>query len=759
MVKKHGRRVDVLAKITGKAQYTNDMSFPHMLYATTVRCPNPHAKIISIEREQAEQYPGVVMVITADNIPGIPSQYKQKPILVPEVVRYEGEGVALVVAKSKVIAAEAAKLVKVIYEELPAVTSSEAALEKDAPKIYDDGNLLCKYKAGKGDVEEGFKEADYIFNKEYRTQRVDHTPLETEAAIAIPTTEGITVYSPTNDAYKARLLIAETLGLRENQVRFITPAIGGSFGAKNYDAGLLGSRAALAAMLTGKPVKMIFTREESIIEGTKRHPYICKYKVGVTKAGRITAMEIDLIGDGGAYLSKSHPVATRTLIEASGPYNIDNVKSNVILAFTNNTYSDAMRGFGSPQVDYASEVLLDEIACELGYDPLEFKKMNHIKENDISGVGQVMTDVSLGKCVSEAEKASNWKERKEELASERKKGGSKVKGIGFALLHRGEAFGAAGQGIDTAEVQLLVNNDGGITILSSMADVGMGGHTMMVNVIMETLGVKRERVVMAPVDTSYVPNSGPSSATRGTMVIGNAARLAAEEVKDKLATIAAEVLGVLKEELVFNNEQIYSPGKADEHVNYQDMINEIFARGQTPSGRGWYTVSGLDWDRANGFGEAYLSYAYGAAVTEVEVDLETGQVSVDKFIAVHDVGHAFDKNEVIGQINGGVSMAVGMALFEDVDSKKGHIKNTNFDKYLIPTSLDMPEMNSIVVEVPTKTGPFGARGLGEPTACTAAPAIINAIYDATGIRIRELPASLETMMQELKNSRNKTDIN
>ncbi len=759
MVKKHGRRVDVLAKITGKAQYTNDLSFPHMLYATTVRCPHPHAKIISIEREQAEQYPGVVMVITADNIPGIPSQYKQKPILVPEVVRYEGEGVALVVANSKVVASEAAKLVKVIYEELPAVTSSEAALKQDAQKIYDDGNLLCKYKGGKGNVEEGFLMADYIFEKEYRTQRVDHTPLETEAAVAVPTTEGITVYAPTNDAYKARLLIAETLGLRENQVRFITPAIGGSFGAKNYDAGLLGSRAALAAVLTGKPVKMVFTREESIIEGTKRHPYICKYKVGVTKAGRITAMEIDLIGDGGAYLSKSHPVATRTLIEASGPYNIDNVKSNVTLAFTNNTYSDAMRGFGSPQVDFASEVLLDEIACEMGFDPLEFKKMNHLKENDISGVGQVMTDVSLGKCLDEAQKASNWKERKEEIAIERKKGGSKVKGIGFALLHRGEAFGAAGQGIDTAEVQLLVNNDGGITILSSMADVGMGGHTMMVNVIMETLGVKRERIVMAPVDTQYVPNSGPSSATRGTMVIGNAARLAAEEVKEKLAAIAADVLGVLKEELIFNNEQIYSPGKADEHVNYQDMINEIFARGQTPSGRGWYTVSGLAWDRANGFGEAYLSYAYGAAVTEVEVDLETGQVSVDKFIAVHDVGHAFDKNEVIGQINGGVSMAVGMALFEDVDSKKGHIKNTNFDKYLIPTSLDMPEMNSIVVEVPTKTGPFGARGLGEPTACTAAPAIINAIYDATGIRIRELPASLETMMQELKNSRNKTGLN
>ena len=290
MVQKIGRRVDVLAKITGQAKYTNDLSFPHMLYAKTVRCSHPHAKVISIEREQAEQYPGVVRVITADHIPGIPSQYKQKPILVPEVVRYAGEGVALVVAESREIAEAAARLVQVEYEVLPAVTDPQEALAEGAPRIYEDGNLLCRYHGGKGDVEEGFREADQIFQREYRTQRVDHTPLETEAAIAVPTTEGITVYGPTNDAYKARLIIAETLGWRENQVRFITPAIGGSFGAKNYDMGLIGSRAALAAVLTGRPVKMVFSREESILEGTKRHPYVLRYKAGVTREGRITAM-------------------------------------------------------------------------------------------------------------------------------------------------------------------------------------------------------------------------------------------------------------------------------------------------------------------------------------------------------------------------------------------------------------------------------------------------------------------------------------
>ena len=760
MAKKIGRRVDVLAKVTGKARYANDLKFPNMLYAKTVRAPYPHAKIISIEREQAEQYPGVVKVITADNIPGIPSQYKQKPILVPEVVRYVGEGVALVVAESMDIAEEASRLVKVNYEELPAVTNPEDALKEGAPRVYEDGNLLCEYHGGKGDVEEGFKKADQIFEREYSTHRVDHMPIEPEVAVAVPTVEGVTVYSPTNDAYKARLIVAETLGYNENQVRFILPTVGGSFGAKNYDAGLVGARAALAAVLTGKPVKLTFTREESLVESTKRHPYICKHKVGVTNSGEITAMEINLIGDGGAYVSKSHPVATRTLIEASGPYIVPNVKTTVKLAFTNNTYSDAMRGFGSPQVDFASEVLFDEIACELNMDPYEFKKMNHLKENDVSGVGQVMTDVSLGKCLDEVIKASNWKERRAQLALEREKGGSKVRGLGLSIIHRGEAFGAAGQGIDTAEVSMLINWDGSITINSSLADVGMGGQTMLVNVVMETLGVNRERIVVNPVDTNYVPNSGPSSATRGTMVIGNAARLAAEEVKDKIAVIAAEILGVLKEELVFKNEKIYSLSKfeADEHVNYLDMISAIFSRGQTPSGHGWYSVEGLKWDRALGNGEAYLSYAYGAGVAEVEVDLETGQVSVENFVADHDVGHAFDKNEVIGQINGGVSMAVGYGIFEDVESKNGYMKNTNFDKYLIPTVLDMPEMNSIVVEVPSKTGPFGARGLGEPSACTAAPAIINAIYDATGVRIRELPASLEKVLFELRKKQNKAKL-
>lgn len=755
LAKKIGKRIDVFDKIQGKAKYTNDLSFPHMLYAKTLRAPYPHAKIISIEREQAEKYPGVVAVITADNIPGIPSQYKQKPILVPEVVRYVGEGVALVVAESMDIACEAIKLVKVNYEELPAVTDPEEALKEGAPKVYDDGNVLCHYNAGKGNVEEGFKKADFILERRYETHRVDHVPIEPETAIAVPTNEGMTVYGPTNDAYKARLIIAETLGVRENEVRFITPTIGGSFGAKNYDMGLIGSRAALAALVTGRPVKMVFTREDSIIEGTKRHPYICEYKVGVTNKGEITAMDINLIGDGGAYLSKSHPVATRTAIEAAGPYNVGDVKIEVTLAFTNNTYSDAMRGFGSPQVDFSSESLMDEIAEELGMDPIEFRKLNHIKENDISAVGQKMTDVSIGVCLDKVEKAFKWEERKKEVEENRiSKDGTRARGIGSAIIHRGEAFGAAGQGIDTAEVSLLINNDGGISILSSMADVGMGGHTMLVNVIVETLGVNRERVVMTPVDTAYVPNSGPSSATRGTMVIGNAARLAAEEVKEKIAVIAAETLGVLKEELIFENEKIYSPAKFDEHVNYLDMISEIFARGQTPSGRGWYAISDLVWDRAKGNGDAYLSYAYGASMTEVEVDLETGQVFVKDFVSAFDVGHAFDKGEVVGQMNGGISMALGYALFEDAESKDGYIKNTNFDKYLIPTVLDMPELNSMIVEVPSKTGPFGARGLGEPSACTAAPAIINAIYDATGVRIRKLPASLERMLYELRKNQN-----
>lgn len=747
MVELNGGRTDVHAKVTGKAIYANDIYKDNMLFLKIVRSPHAHAKIIHIETTQAEQYPGVIKVITSDNIPGIAAQPMEKPVLANTLVRYMGEGVALVVAESQEIAEEGSKLVRVEYEVLPAVFTPEEALDENAPQIYNEGNLLCKYETNKGNVDIGFKEADYIIEREYNTQRVQHVAIEPEAAVAIPDFDGLIIYVPTNDPFNARRIISETLGVNAVEVKVILPTVGGSFGGKSYDSWVLGARVALAASITGKACKLTYTREESIIEGTKRHPYKLKYKVGLNKSGLLTSMEISILGDGGAYKSKSFAVASRSCIEATGPYLVPNVKTNIVLAYTNNVYSDALRGFGSPQVAFSSEVIMDEISKELGIDPIEFRKINSLKENSISGVGQKMKDVSLEECLDKVLSSFDWINRKAKIMEDRKARESrKVRGLGVALLHRGEAFGAAGQGFDASAVSLYVQKDGSAIILTSMSEVGNGCHNLLRKIVSRTLGLNIGRIKVRAVDTSCVPDSGPTVATRGTVVIGNAVKAAAIEVREKLVRIAADKLGVLKEEIILKDEFAYSIKDPDKRISYFELIREIYAQGDHTYSRGWYVVDGLKWDKQIGHGEAYLSYAYGACAAEVEVDLDTGQVTVENITAAHDVGHAFDREEVIGQINGGISMGLGYGIFEEVAMKNGEIMNKNYDTYLIPTSVDMPDTNPIVIEHPSKTGPYGARGLGEPVTCAVAPAIINAIADAAGFYIRDIPASLENVL-------------
>lgn len=740
-------RADVLTKVTGQAQYTNDIKLENLTYGKVVHCPYPHAKVVEIKMEEALAQSGVIRIITAKDIPGVHHQHKQKPMIVSDEAKYVGEGVAVVIGETMEAAIEGAKRVSVIYEELPAVLTPEEALKEGAPKVHEDGNILCTYKTSKGDVEEGFKNSDYIFERDYETQKEDHIPIEPEAAIAVPTPEGMTIYAPTNSVYNVRQTISQTLGVDEHCVRLIAPTIGGSFGAKNYDLAVMASRAAIAATLTKRPCKIVYTREESIMEGTKRHPYKLHYKVGVKKDGTIMAVKVNILGDGGAYTSKSFPVASRSAIEAAGPYRVANSLAEITLAYTNTTYSDAMRGFGSPQVDFSSEVLWDEVAITLGMDPLTFRKKNHLSDGDISSVGQKMTDVTIDQCLVGVETQIPWTKRKAQIAIFNKKNKTKKRGLGLAIMHRGEAFGAAGQGLDTAAVNLHTNWDGSITILSSMAEVGMGGHAMLVNIVHEVLGLPKNRIRVSLTDTDYCPNSGPTVATRGALLPGNACKMAAEQLKEAYGAIGEEKLGVPGDTLVFKDGKIYDPNDVEHFLNYEDVVMENHSRANSGYGHGWFTVDGLVWDGSVGNGEAYLCYVYGACIAEVEVNLGTGQVSVVDITQANDVGHAFDKEEVLGQINGGLVMGLGYGLFEDIEMRNGTIKNLNFDSYLIPTAMDIPDLKSVVIEEPGAFGPFGAKGLGEPTACLAAPAVINAIADATGVYIRNIPANLEKVLK------------
>lgn len=740
--------MDVLAKVTGRAKYSDDLKFERMLHVKVVRSPHPHARILGINSQKALEIPGVVAVYTAKDIPGIPGQPKERPVLAPEVVRYAGDGVALVAAETEQAAIAGAAAVEVLYQELPAVFDPEEALQPGAPVLHADSNLVCHHKVRKGDVKQGFREADIVLERELSTHRVQHVAIEPEAAVALPTLEGVTVYCPSKSPFNVRRVVAETLGITQSQVRLIQPAIGGSFGGKDYDMSVMASRAALAAKLSGRPCKMVYSREESIIEGTKRQPYKMKYKVGAKKDGRLTAMEITIIGDAGAYLSKSAMIAWRSAVEAAGPYVVPHVKTDVICAYTNNVYSDALRGFGSPQVDFASETVMDVLADELGLDPLELRRLNGLKSGSVSATGQVMEAVSLHECLDKLEEALDWKKRRVEIKEENK-GTGKVKGLGLACIHRGESLGAGGEGIDTAGVTVQVQRDGSVTLYSGLSEVGQGGHTMLARVVSEILGINPQRIVVSPVDTAYVPDSGPTVASRGTVLAGNAARLAAEEVKGKLAGIAAKALGVEPEELTFADEKVFVRNDPAKMLPYEKVVALCYAKSQNAYGHGWWSAPELWWDHDKGCGKPYFSYTYGACGAEVEIDLATGKVDVLKFVAVHDVGNAMNREEVKGQIGGGVAMGIGFALMEDVKLRQGVIENTNLDEYLIPTSLDIHDIVPVIVEHPGLHGPLGARGLGEPATSIVAPAILNAIAHALGRRIYHLPADLEKVMAEI----------
>lgn len=736
-------RKDVFAKVTGRAKYAGDLKLPGMVYASVVRSPIASGNILSIDAAAARAMPGVLAVYTGADIPGIPGQPKERPVLCQKRVRYIGDGVALVVAETMAEAREAAKAVQVEYDETPALLDCRDALKEDAPQLHEGGNVICNYGTKRGDAETALKNAKHVLHRQYSTQRVQHVCLEAEVAVAShdALTGLTTIYCPINSPFAIRKVIAEALGCPHTDVRVVLATIGGSFGGKNYDTAVAASRAAIVSRKLGRPCKIANTREESITEGTKRHPVYADYTIGFDDDGMLKAAKIDVLLDGGAYTSKTFPVTTRMAIEATGPYYVPNVDTKTVSVYTNNVYSDALRGFGSPQVDFCSESIMDEIAAHLGLDPLEVRKRNMLREGGLSSFGQTMEDVTLGKCLAAVEEQANIAQRKERIAAFNKQSRYIKKGFGVALLHRGESFGAAGQGVDTASGMVSIQPDGSVTVSSSIAEVGQGAATLVVNIVHEALGIPREKIRVPVVDTATMLDAGPTVATRGTLFSGGAIYNAVQQLQQKIATYAEKHIGTT--DVVFKDEMVCAKADEGQSVPLAAIIRDVQANSDHLNALGYFAAPPLDYDKSCGVGEAYMSYAYGAAAAEVTVDTQTGTVSVDEYFAAHDVGHALDVEEVKGQILGGVSMGVGYALMEEVEMSAGRVRNLNFENYIIPTVLDMPHVHPIVLEEPGKHGPLGAKGLGEPATCVVAPAIVNAIADATGRRIRDLPANLE----------------
>ena len=720
-------RVDAREKTTGEARYSGDLSMPDMLHAKILFAERPHARVIRVNASAAESAPGVVAVFTSKDAPvneyGL--QIPDQPVLCgpskkagADIVRFVGDQIAAVVARTEAEAANALRLIQVEYEDLPLLSDPLTAMRLDAHILHPDrgnSNVCVHYKIRKGNVKEGFAKADVIVEGEYHTPVQEHAYLQPEAGLAYMDDEGRVVVKCAGQwTHADRASIAHALDLPEESVRVIYPAIGGAFGGReDLSVQIV---IALAAWKLKRPVKIVWSRRESMIGHGKRHPAILKSKWGATKDGKLVAAENEIIGDAGAYMYTSNKVLGNAAITSTGPYFIPNVKTDVYGVYTNNVPSAAFRGFGAPQALFMAESQMNKLAEKLGMDPVKFRLKNALREGDTLGVGTpVPSPVSVVECIGAASKQFGWKERGKSKVKNKK---PKVKvqkpivrGSGFAAGFKNVGFSFGYQEHCWAKVELHGKGEIEKAVLHHAgAEVGQGTHTVMIQMAAEALGISTEKISLETSDSAKQGNPGSVSASRMTFMAGNAIKGAAEEALKKW--------------------------KAEERPAIAEYK--------------YLAPPTTHMDDETGYSTPNFSYAYVAQAADVEVDTETGQVRVLRIVSADDVGKAINPDLVTGQIEGGVIQAYGYALTEDYKTKNARVLTDQFSTYLIPTILDIPEkVESVIVEVPDPNGPFGARGLGELPFLPVAPAIAAAIHDATGVWINEFPFTPERVLRAL----------
>jgi CO/xanthine dehydrogenase Mo-binding subunit len=770
-------RVDAKEKVTGKALYADDLVFDRMLYAAPLHAAYPSALIISINTQPAMSLKGVVDIITAQDIPGLKqvgTVIKDHYVLATDRVRYSGDVVAMVVAESAEIAREAAKLIRVEYQPLKPIFSPEEALSDDAPAIHDryKNNIPSSYKVRHGDIKKGFAKSDKIIEREFRTTFVEHAYMEPESCIAIKNPDGsITVYGGMQHPFTTRRFVAWACDLPLNRVQIIQTTLGGGFGGKDDTISMICARAAILALRTERPVKITYTREESIRESYKRHPFHLKYKVGVDKKGKLQAEEISITADSGAYCATSPFVIWRPTVQCTGPYIVPNVKCDTRAVYTNNTFTGAMRGFGSPQVNFAIESMTDIVAHEIGMDPIEFRRRNFFTQGCVTHTGQKFNNhkVSISEVVDKVLKRIDWK-KKYALSSRGKPDeNGNYYGIGLACSYRGVSLGAEGNDFCAAIVN--IQPDGSIILEVGVAENGQGLKTAMVHILATEFGVGHNRIRFLDTDTSSITDSCPTVASRGTLVGGNAILDAVKKIKEQMRPVLEELIGAphpsppppafaeatagkrggrVREgvKYIYKNGRITNP-KTRRSISFEDAVAACHNKKMYLYALGVFQGPPVHWKEDTGQGNAYFTYVYGCQAAELTVDGKTGKVAMKKVVAAHEVGKAINPQMAIGQIIGGVAMGLGFALKEAIIHKDGVIQNTNFDKYKILTAPEMPEVEAILVENPDPAGPWGAKALGEPVNELMGAAIANAIFNATGVRFLEVPITAEKIWNAL----------
>ncbi len=755
---KPARRVDALEKVLGTAKYIADRKLPGMLHARCLRSEVPHARIVKLDVTPALAVPGVRGVITSEDffehgLYGFP--VKDKYMLAYQKVRYVGEAIAAVAADTPEAALAGVQAIICELEPLPGVFDMEHALDADAPQVGPDRpdgehpNFLDKLIVRKGDPLAVWEQSPIKLEERYTVGPQEHAYIEPEGVLAVPTPEGgVVVYAPNQSPFINHGNLALVLNLPHNLVRVIQPPVGGSFGGKDDIIYESSAQVARLALITGKPVRMVFSREESLIVSYKRDAMRMHIWLAADPDGTLRACKFDGLLDSGAYASESSFTAWRASIHAMGAYRYDACHVDITAVYTNNGYCGAFRGFGNTEVCMAIEQAIDEMAYKVGMDPIDFRLKNCLRLGDETVHGQRLTEsVGLAECLMAVRRLSDWDRKRAEytrrdVACNVSTTNDIRRGIGVAALYHGTSLGAEGQ--DYANATIAIEQDNSIDITSGLTDYGTGSRTVFTLIAAEELGVRPERIHMQRPDTDTAIESGPTVASRSTMLGGNAMRIAAMNLRQTLDYAAADLLGCELHQLIRHGEAYVGP--AEEPVPWERVVAHAREMGLALSAHGKWTAPRINWDHHAGRGTPYMAYHFAAQVAEVEVDMGTGNVQVIGFWAAHDLGKMIFPQGAYGQLYGGIAQGLGYALMEQITFVNGYIQETNFESYLIPTAVDVPEIVGTFIEAPFSHGPYGAKNIAEPAMVPTAPAILNAIYHATGRRVRDLPANLERVL-------------
>ena len=810
-------RPDAVEKVTGAARYTDDYTFEGMLFGATLRSQHPHARIRKIDADAARALAGVHAVLTHADVPGDPRHglvENDWPVFAGGAypARYVGDPIALAVADTAEIAQHALALICVDYDPLPAVTDPREALKADAIQLHPDrpgGNLLKHIKVRQGDVAQGFAAADVIVERTYRTPMTEHAFLEPECALAVPAgyrpahppagqtkpaydqeTHKLTVYVGSQIPYSDRRQVAKSLGLADEDVRVIGTLIGGGFGGKEDIAGQI--HAALAAQVTRRPVKILYSRQESLIFHPKRHSTIIRIKTGAKLDGSLVAVEAELYGDSGAYASLGEKVMTRATTHATGPYVMPHAKIDCYAMYTNNAPSGAFRGFGVTQSAFAVESNLDILAAELGMDPAELRRKNAMRVGSATATGQQLHEsVGLLECLDRVEEEIRrgedgpGREKRERLSAASPWSpiqiGSKRYAWGIAAGYKNTGLG--GGAPDKSEAEVEVFTDGTAAIRTSSAEMGQNLVGVLAACTAQELGLPFEKVHVTVMDTDLTPDGGPSTASRQTYVSGNAARLAARAMRQQMQIVLAEKFDTYPDVIAFHEGLAYVDEKrlAQMHgaelpvegsngtngrrgealplstrsISFADAVSALLAENRLPKLR--YEYWAPQTQPLGTGGDMHFAFSYAVHAALVSVDTETGEVAVERVVSAHDVGRAINPLSLVGQIEGGIVMGIGNALTEHYIVEDGIPWTERLGQYKMPGIKMTPQMHSYIVEHRTADGPYGAKGVGEISSIPISPAITNAICNAVGVRCLALPVDQDALLLAMRDGEKETD--